>query len=167
MKSIINLFWGICLLRQSPAAVPGQAAFVACVICLNLLVSVVVSLSFEGNPGFMITLTGIVVNQAVTAGLVRIVLGARNLAARFSTTLAALFGCDTLITACFGLTLPLLNLLGPSAAAFAFLAFLVWSVAVVGFILHRALDVGLPIGIGLALGMSLLSVTVSQIAVGA
>jgi hypothetical protein len=63
--------------------------------------------------------------------------------------------------------LPVLTLLGSAAATAAFLAFLVWSVAVAGFILHRALDVRLPIGVGLALGMSLIGVTVSQIAVGA
>lgn len=167
MKSIINLFWGICLLRQSPAVVPANGAFVALVVGGNLLVSLAVSLSFEDNPGFGSTITGIIVGYAVTASLVWLLLGAKGLRDRFLTTIAALFGCDLVITACFGVALPLVNLLGPSAAAFAFLVFLMWSVAVVGFILHRALDVRLAIGIGLALGMSLLSVTVSQIAVGA
>jgi hypothetical protein len=167
MKSIINLFWGICLMRQSPAAVPAQGGFVAAVVVANLLASLVVSLSLAGNPGFLVTLTGIIVGQAVTASLLWILLGARNLRARFTTTLAALFGCDVVITACFGLALPLLSLLGASATTLAFLLFLVWSVAVAGFILHRALDVRLAIGIGLALGMSLLSVALSQIAVGA
>jgi len=167
MKSIINLFWGICLLRQSPAAVPGEGLFVGFVIGANLLVSLSASLALGGGRGFMVTLTGILVSQAVTASLVWLLLGARNLRVRFTTTLAALFGCDTLVTACFGLALPLLTLLGPAFASFAFLAFLLWSVAIAGFILHRALEVRLAIGIGLALGMSLLSVTVSQIAVGA
>jgi hypothetical protein len=39
-----------------------------------------------------------------------------------------------------------------------FLVFLIWSVAVAGFILHRALEVQLAIGIGVAMGISLLSV---------
>jgi hypothetical protein len=60
----------------------------------------------------------------------------------------------------------LLSLLGPAAATPAFLLLLVWSVAVAGFILHRALEVRLPIGIGLGIGMSLISVAVSQLAVG-
>src|SRR5512145_316972 len=74
MKSIINLFWGICLLRQSPAAVPGQGAFVAIVVAANLVVSVGVSLSLAESPGVMRTVTGIVVGQAVTASLVWLVL---------------------------------------------------------------------------------------------
>lgn len=166
MKSIINLFWGICLLRQSPAAVPGQPAFVALVVGANLLVSLTVSLNLDGSAGALVTLTGIIVGQAVTASLVWLLLGARNLRERFTTTIAALFGCDLLVTACLGLALPVVGLLGTAATPLAFLAFLVWSVAVAGFILHRALDVPNPIGIGLALGMSLLSVTVSQLAVG-
>jgi len=167
MKSIINLFWGICLLRQSPALVPAQGRFVLLVVAANLLTSLVVSLSSAGSPGFLPTATGIIVGQAVTASLVWLLLGTRNLGDRFATTIAALFGCDLVITASFGLVLPLFTLFGAPAATVAFLAFLVWSVAVTGFILHRALDVRLAIGIGLALGMSLISVTVSQIAVGA
>ena len=41
-----------------------------------------------------------------------LVLAGRNRGARFSTTLAAVFGCDLLITLCFGLTIPVLTLQG-------------------------------------------------------
>ena len=167
MKSIINLFWGICLLRQSPAAVPGQGGFVAIVVAANLLVSVGVSLSLAESPGIMRTVTGIVVVQATTAGLVWLVLAGRNLRVRFTTTIAALFGCDLLITLCFGLAMPVLNLLGPSVLGVAALLLMVWSTTVVGFILHRAAEVTLPIGIGLALAMSIIGVSTSQLAVGA
>jgi len=167
MKSIINLFWGICLLRQSPAVLPGQPAFVATVFIANLIVSLVVSLSFPEHPGIYATLNGIIVSHAVTASLLWLVLSARSLTARFTTTLAALFGCDLVITACFGLALPLFMLLGGAGATLGFLAFLLWSTAVAGYILHHAVGVGLAIGIGLALGMSLLSVSISRVAIGA
>ena len=167
MKSIINLFWGICLLRQSPAAVPGQGPFVAVVVGANLLTSVAVSFVLSDDASFVRTLTGIVVGQAVTASLVWLILASRNFRARFNTAVAAWFGCDILITWCFGIALPPLGLLGSQALTVASLVLLMWSVTVAGFILHRAAEVALPIGIGLALGMSLLSVSVSQIAVGA
>lgn len=167
MKSIINLFWGICLMRQSPARVPGDGAFVALVVAANILGSLLVSLAFDTTPGFFTILQGIVVGQAVTASLLWLLLAARNLTARFTTTLAALFGCDLLITACLGLALPVLTLLGGTGTTLAFLAFLLWSVAVTGYILHRALEIPLAIGIGLALGISLFAVTLSQLAIGA
>lgn len=167
MKSIINLFWGICLLRQSPAAVPGQRSFVVVVVAADLLASVLVSQSLPGDADLLRNLTGIVVGQAVTASLVWLVLAARDLGARYATTIAALFGCDLLLTLCFGLAVPLLYLLGAQATALASLVLMLWSVIVVGFILHRAAEVTLSIGIGLALGMSLFGVAVGQIAVGA
>jgi hypothetical protein len=167
MKSIINLFWGICLLRASPAAVPGESAFVAAVVAANLLTSVAVSFVLAQEAEFLRTFTGIVVGQAITASLVWLILASRDLGARYSTAVAAWFGCDIVITCCFGIVLPILGLLGPAMVALASLVLMVWSVTVSGFILHRAADVALPIGIGLALGMSLISVTGSQLAVGA
>lgn len=167
MKSIINLFWGICLLRQNPALVPAYGWFVTLVVVTNLLFSTLISLSFDARLGFLQTLTSIIVGQTVTASLAWLVLSSRNLADRFTTTITALFGCDLIITACFAAALPVINLLGPGGSTVGFLMFLLWSVAVAGFILHHALSVRLAIGIGLALGMSLLSVTFSQLAIGA
>jgi hypothetical protein len=167
MKSIINLFWGICLLRQSPAVLPGQPAFVTSVVLANIVVSLVVSLSFSEHAGVYVTLNGIIVSHAVTASLVWLVLSARGLTTRFTTALAALLGCDLVITACFGLALPLLMLLGSAGATLGFLSFLLWSIAVAGYILHHAAGVRLAIGIGLGLGLALLSVSISRIAIGA
>ena len=48
-----------------------------------------------------------------------------------------------------------------------FLLFVAWSVSVAGFILHRALQVPLALGIVVALGMSVLSLALSQLAIGA
>jgi len=165
MKSIINLFWGICLLRQSPSVVPGQGWFVALVIFANLLVSLLVSLTLADNPGAATTLLGLIAGQAVTAGLLWAVLAARDLQARFATAIAALFGCDVLITLCFGLALPFLAPLGTPIVTFAALLVLAWSITVAGFILHHAADVALSLGIGLALGMTLLGVAASEFAV--
>jgi hypothetical protein len=167
MKAILNVFWGICLLRQSPALVPGSGPFVTVIVIANVVVSTLVSLGMPSEAGVLQTATGILVSQAVTASLVWLALTARNLASRFMTTLAALFGCDLIITGCFALVLPLAVSVGPSLMNATLLLFLVWSVAVAGFILHRALAVHLAIGIGFALGISLVSVSLSQLAMGA
>jgi hypothetical protein len=166
MKSIINLFWQICLLRQSPAYVPTYGWFVTLVVAANVLTSVVVTATVE--PGFPLirALTSILVAQTVTALLVFLALSLKNLAPRFVATVTALFGCDLLITACLGVVLPVGAMLGELAMSLTFLAYLIWSVAVAGFILQQALAVQLPMGIGIALGISLVSATFSQLAVG-
>jgi hypothetical protein len=167
MKSIINLFWGICLLRQSPSLVPGQGWFVALVILANLAVSLLVLLPLAENPGLGTTFTGLAVGQAVTASLFWLVLGARDVPERFTTVIAAFFGCELLISLCLGLALPLLFLLGLPAVLLAVFASAVWLITVTGYILHRAADVTLPIGIGLAIGVRLLGGAASQLVISA
>ncbi len=167
MKTIINLFWQICLLRQSPAHVPAQGPFVALVVGANLLCSVLVSVALDDNLDVLRVTTSIIVGQTATAVLVLLALTLKNFGNRFVTTITAIFGCDLIITACFGLVLPLASLWGGAVVNIALVAFLVWSVAVAGFILHRALEVQLAIGIGVAMAISLMSVTFGQLAIGA
>jgi hypothetical protein len=166
MKTIFDLFWQICLLRRSPAHVPTYGWFVALVLIANIISSALVTLGFGTDASFLESLNSIIVGQTTTAALVFLALSMRNLGARFVTTITAMFGCDLIITACFGLVLPLASQLGQMAVSLMFLAFLVWSVAVAGYILHRALDVQLAIGVGVALGISLVSVMFSQVAAG-
>jgi hypothetical protein len=167
MKAIFDLFWQICLLRQSPAYVPTFGWFVALVLIINVISSTLVNVGFGAETSVLEALTGVIVGQTVTAGLVLLALSMRNLAPRFVTTVTAIFGCDLIITACFGLVLPLATQIGQMAVNLVFVAFLIWSVAVAGYIMHRALDVQLAIGIGVAMGISLLSVMFSQLAIGA
>jgi archaellum biogenesis protein FlaJ (TadC family) len=167
MKTILNLFWQICLLRQSPAYVPTYGWFVGLVVGANVVSSAMVAVAFDATANILQALTSIIVGQTTTAVIVLLVLSMRNMAPRFVTTITALFGCDLIITACAGLVLPLATQLGPMAVSLVFLAFLIWSVAVSGYIMHRAVEVQLAIGVGIAMGMSLMSVMFSQIAIGA
>lgn len=167
MKAILNLFWQICLLRQSPAHVPTPTWFVTSVVAANLLGSVAVSRGFAADATWLELVTSIIVGQTTTAALVGLGLSLRNLGSRFLTTITAIFGCDLIITVCFSLVLPLGALLGQFTLTLASVAFLIWSVAVAGFILHRALDVQYLFGIGIAMGISLFSATASQLAVAA
>jgi len=166
MKAILNLFWQICLLRQSPAHVPDHSLFVALVVIANLVGSVLVSLTADEALALLPTITAVLVNQATTAGLILAALSLKNLGERFPTTLTAVFGCDLLITACLAAVLPIAAMGGEAGTVLAVLAYLVWSVAVAGFILHRALETPLAVGIGVAMAISLVSVTTSQLAVG-
>ena len=171
MKPILLLFWQICRLKQSPAHLPEQASFALAVIVANLICSIAVTSLADGlletDSGrpipLLATATSIVVSQATLAALTWLALQLRNLSGRFFATIAALFGCDLIITACFGALLPLLSLM-PAVTALAFLLFLVWSISVMGYIFHRALDVQLAIGIFMAVGVSIVGVAMSDIA---
>jgi hypothetical protein len=167
MKALFNLFWRICLLRQSPAAVPANGPFVATVVLANLLCSILVSAGFGSEVNLLTTATSIIVSQTTTAGLVWIALSWAEKADRFVTTITAIFGCDLIITAVFSLLLPITGTLGSVVGSALLLMFLVWSVAVAGFILHRALETGFGAGVAVALGISLMSVILGQVAIGA
>lgn len=167
MKSILTLFWQICLLRRSPAFVPTQGPFVVLVVTANIVCSTLLTLGLDGEVVLAQALSSILVGQATTAALVLLALSVKNLAERFVTTITAWFGCDLIITACFALVLPLSSMLGQQVVSVVFLMFLVWSVAVTGFIMHRALEVPLAIGIGIGMAISLLGVAMSQLAAGA
>jgi hypothetical protein len=106
-----------------------------------------------------------VVTQAANAALVWFALFLREHPNRFPATVTALFGCDLIITVCFSALVPLTSFLGEGGTTFIFLGFMLWSITVAGFIMHRALGVPLGIGILVAVGMMVLSVAASEVAV--
>ena len=167
MKPIFNLFWQICLLRQSPAHVPTHGWFVVLVVLANLLCSVLISATLDSELALLRAITAIVVGQTTTAALIYLALALNNRGTRFLTTLTAIFGCDLIMTACYALVMPLSGLWGETAGLVALGAYVVWSVAVAGFILHRALDAPLAVGIGVAMAIALMSGTMGQLAIGA
>ncbi len=166
MKAVLQLFWQMCLLRQSPEYVPTQTWFVATVITANIICSALLSLLLDADGDVIAMVTRLVVAQAASAAIVWLALMLREHAERFPATITALFGCDLLITVCYAVLVPLTSNLGDSAITLVFLAFLVWSLTVAGFIMHRSLNVPLSVGILVAIGMMVLSVAVSQVAVG-
>jgi len=161
------MFWRMCLLRQNPAHVPTQTWFVAFIIVANLLTSIIVSFSIDQTANALEITTRIVVGQATTAGLIWLATYLREFPNRFAGTLTALFGCDLIITACFGLLVPVVSLFGENTLMVLTLAALVWSLAVTGFIIARSLSIQISIGILLALGITVLSTATSQLSIGA
>ncbi|MEE8078232.1 MAG: hypothetical protein V3T18_04485 [Pseudomonadales bacterium] len=166
MKTVLNLFWQLCLLRQSPEYVPTQSWFIAAIVVGNLITSALLAIAGNVEQPVLSVVTSVVVGQATTAGLVGLALFLREHPERLLATITAIFGCDLIITACFGVLMPLTSSLADTALSITYLAFLVWSITVTGFILHRALSTNLPIGITVAMGILVLSVSTSQVAIG-
>lgn len=167
MKAVLQMFWQICLLRQSPALVPAESWFVTTVVVANLLVSMVVSIAIDQTMEPITIITRVVVGQATYASLVWLATWLRQFPGRFATTLTALFGCDLIITAAFGVLQPLAGAFGEQALSVLSLGFMIWSLAVAGFILCKALNVRMGIGVLLALGITVLTVAAGFTAVGA
>ena len=167
MKAVLQMFWRICLLRQSPAYVPTQGWFVAAVVLANLLTGVIVSLSIDSETSTIEIVARGVVGQATNAALVWLATFLREFPGRFIGTLTALFGCELLISAAFGLLLPIFSQFGDVAMSVLSLAYVIWSLTVSGFILAQALSVRVGIGILIALGITILSMATSQTAIGA
>ncbi|MEJ2088288.1 MAG: hypothetical protein P8Y69_07405 [Gammaproteobacteria bacterium] len=166
MKAVLQMFWRICLLRQSPGHVPTQAWFVVAVVVANLLTSVIVSLSLNLDVSPIAVVTRVVVTLATTAALVWLATYLREFPTRFLGTLTALFGCDLILSAIFGILSPIAAQLGDQALSFLWLVYTIWSLTVSGFILAQALSVRVGIGVLIALGIAILSVATSQTAIG-
>ena len=167
MKAVFQMFWRICLFRQSPALVPTQGWFVGSVVVANLMVSLIVSQSINQAADLLQTATQVVVGQATYAGLVWLATYLKEFPGRFPGTLTALFGCDLIITAVFGLLVPVFAAVNETTLSLLSVGFMVWSLAVAGFILAQALSIRVGIGVLLALGMTVFTVAASQTAIGA
>lgn len=165
MKAVVQLFWQMCLLRQSPERVPTANWFIVTVVGANIICSLLLSLLLDSSASTINVLTRLVVTQAANAALVWFALYLRDHPNRFPATITAMFGCDLIITVCFSALVPLTVFLGESGTTLIFLGFMIWSVTVAGFIMHRALSVPLGVGILVAVGMMVLSVAASEVAV--
>ena len=152
--------------RQRPEYVPTKTWFVASVIAANVLCEVLLSLTVNPELDVLRGVTGSVVYLTATAALVWLTLQLRTHIERFPATITALFGCDLIITASFAVLRPIADLLSPGAATTLFLIFLIWTVSVAGFIMHRALNTNYMLGIGVALGIAIMSLSLSQLAIG-
>ena len=167
MKIVLQMFCRICLLRQSPAYVPSETWFVAAVVVANLLANVLVS-SLIADDSLRSITTLVLVNQAAYAGLLWMATYLREVPDRFSTALTAIFGCDLLITAIYGLVhVALLSSLEDRFQLAVQLGYGVWGLAISGFILSKSLNTQLGIGVLLALGISMLSGAAGYTAIGA
>lgn len=167
MKVVLQMFWRMCLLRQSPAHVPSESWFVATVVIANLLASMLISAVISEDSLLTIS-TLVLVNQAAYAGLLWMATYLREVPDRFTTTLTAIFGCDLLITVLYGIVdIIVLSNLGDRFQFAVQLGYGFWGLAISGYILAKSLNVQLGIGVLLALGISMLSGAAGYTAIGA
>jgi hypothetical protein len=167
MKPILAVFWNICLLRRGPELVPTHPLFVGAVVIADVLAAFFVSLRFGGaevTP--MQVATSTLVTIATLAAATWTALTLRGVVGRFPATITALFGCDLLFTLLAAIAVSLAGGVGSPVTMGIGALIGIWSIAVNGFILHRAMNVTVFIGIFLAFGMATIGFVLSSAAAG-
>lgn len=159
MATVIKLFWNMCLLRVGPELVPARLWFIGPVIVAHVAINVLWLDLALPTLSFALALNMALINLAVVAAASWFALYIRQHEERFPATLGAVAGAETLLMAvlivAYGLTSGIVQqaVLG---------GFLLWSVVVVGFILHRALSCKPWLGMLLSLGLAFASAVVVQ-----
>lgn len=160
MGPIISLFWSLCLMRVGPEQVPTVKPFVALVtlgfVFINLLI-----IALAGR-GIVQAFGNLLVWFAVVVGGLYFLLSFKGLLHRFTATYTAILGQDIMITIISSPFVFLLLSGGEQSstaglASGALLFFYGWSLLVSGFILHRALNVGMLLGFFTAFALYLCS----------
>jgi hypothetical protein len=158
MKALFFTFFDICLLKRGPEVVPTHPLFMAMLVGAYVLINVIVTLAVNEQWTTLAALTYTVVTMSAIAAATWFILYLRNLDRRFPATIAALYGCEVLLTTVLYAILQIAGRDESAMAAAAIIVIGIWYIAVSGYILQRALGITLMLGILLALGITLFSV---------
>jgi hypothetical protein len=166
MKPIFAVFWNICLLRRGPEFVPTHPLFVGGVVAADVILSFFVAMQYGANTSLVRVATSTVVTMATLAAITWFALNLRGVIARYPATMTAIFGCDLLFTLLVALLVPLSGGVGSPVSVGMAALIGIWSIAVNGFILHRAMNITVFAGILFAFGMALLAYALASFAAG-
>lgn len=165
MKPIFQLFWRICLFRDGPETIPANNFLLLFAVILNASLNVVVQMMWGGdNVSLLRALTIAVVSLAGTGGLVWFVMVLMSLTPRLPQTLTAIFGVEIILTGLSALLLLSSDAIGATVTRFIITALTFWSLAVYGFIFHRALNIHIGFGVAMALFVVVFSMAITQTA---
>ena len=166
MKPIFAVYWNICLLRRGPELVPTHPLFVGAVLVADVLLSSFLGVLYGKDSTPLQVVTATFVTMTTLAAAIWVALRLRGVIGRYPATIAAVFGCDLLFTLAIAILGPLAG--GATSPVTMGMAALlgIWSIAVNGCILHRAMNVTVAIGIFTAFCMALLAFALSSAAAG-
>lgn len=165
MKALLALLWDICRLRRGPEDVPYSVSLLVLVIVLDFAVGVGGQLLAQPDRvriALSLTALALAMDAAVFWGLLRF----KHLQARWVQSLTAVIGIDLLLSL---VALPL-TLLSHVVEPKSFMIGIIvvsqmllvgWNIGLRGFVLHRALNIGMLQGNMLSLALFLLNVAVS------
>ncbi|MGD8589289.1 MAG: hypothetical protein PVG22_10720 [Chromatiales bacterium] len=155
MKTLLNHFVDLCLLRKGPQDTPFSTLLLGITGVLNVLVGVVMIV--DVRTGVISALGESLFDAGLMLAVLYFALRSQNRRARFVQTATALMGTGLLLGL---LALPLISWsrnTDSGEAGLLLLALIIWSMVVMGHILRHTFEIGLGIGIGLAFAYTLLS----------
>ncbi|MEM9622356.1 MAG: hypothetical protein AAF993_11945 [Pseudomonadota bacterium] len=167
MSQIVLLYWRICIFVSGPDAVPASRTLLGATIVVNALLSIAMYM-WVNEPDFLTAATLVTVSMAGTGGLVWVIMQLMDLRHRLPQTLTALYGVDIITTALTGLIAVFTNVDEPglTATGVSMVSLLMlWNLAIVAFIFHRALNIHLGFGMLVALFVLIFSIAMSQAAI--
>jgi hypothetical protein len=186
MTALVSMFWRICLFKSGPDVIPANNFLLGLLIAGNGLISWSASMLLQAmlpiSPEVTnqvgqqeiamlsdswVVLSRVIVSLATTAALVWGILQLTNFADRTSKVLCAVFGTDIILTVFTVAAVIIGQFIHPLLGQFTILAMFFWTVAILGFILHRALAISQGLGIAAGAFILLFSFAITQVALGA
>ena len=165
MLFLVSLFWNICLTRKGPEDVPAQHALIGLLVIGKIVLVLVVTSVLQTEFSTLSLITQIVTWAAIAGLLSALALQLKGNFERFVPTLGAILGTDLVVTALYGLIIMAVRLSGIELDANIGTIFntlvQLWTIFIVGFIMHRALDVNIGLGITASLVIKIFSETIS------
>lgn len=141
MNDLIRYFWGLCLLRLTPAGLPQSPWLMQSMLVLNLVVNGALGMGVFG--ALWPALLAAVIEVALSAGLLFAGLQVRGRAQRWLQSYTALLGAGVVLGVIALLYRSLFAMLGLGAAVVPDLLLFVWSLLVMAHVLRHALDIRL------------------------
>ncbi|MDZ7685089.1 MAG: hypothetical protein U5O39_08880 [Gammaproteobacteria bacterium] len=168
MQYILKYFWQLCLLRSGPERLPATTFVLGFSFALYFIVALATNLLGRSDIGLFKAIAFIMIGVGVEAAILGALLGFKSAGYRFMQSMSALLGANSLILL---LTLPisiaLLSVESQTLRLFldtAFLGIFIWWLTIAGFILHRAADISLALGIATAFGIEILVISTTYAA---
>ena len=165
MLPIFSLFWRIAQLKDGPEHLPASSFLLLMITSINIAVSLIISVSIGTQPATTVATT-ILTNLAAQALVVYGLLSFVGKGNRLTQTLTAYFGCDLLLNLVIGCCITLMRLLGVDFMTTVALIIFFWRILVFGYILHKAMEIHMAMGVALAFLLTLVTVALGQLAVG-
>lgn len=140
---------------------PSVPVFAAILACANVITSLLIRRALDADASMSATLSLVMVSIATQACLVYLALWLRGVPNRFVPTFAALLACDLTLTVFAGIGLLVFGDPQSLGNQLVSIGYLIWSLAVSGWILHHALNAPFFVGLLLALFMTLFALAMA------
>ena len=161
MKTLLNNFVDLCLLRIGPQDLAASGSLLMTLTGLNILVGLAVIV--DARTGVASALAESLFDTGLMLTALYFGLKTQNHLPRFNQAASALMGSELLLGL---LALPLISWSRrPDAteAGLLLLVLIIWSLVVMGHILRHTFEIGLGFGVGLAFGYTLLAWNLTMI----